>query len=317
MALSNTPVDTKDKSPDLSVVVVTVYNSWYLKECLTSLENQIEAPNMEIVVVYHEGVNDLQLLKEKFCWINFYLAPGRQTQAKMLALGIRKTHSRIVALTVDHCAPAENWCSRIIELYNNKDYAAVGGALKIGIQPKTVINWAVHLYDYCSYGYYQHPITEGPALELSDCNIAYKREILDKMAHLWVKEGFHVPLINRYLRSNGELLWFSKDLLVFQNRSIKFRNAARIAYRRGKAFASVRLDHYVLAQRIVHIILSPILPIKLLLKFVRNITLKHSVWGFALLASPFIIVFALLWSLGEFVGFFKGQIGNVITVTEE
>jgi hypothetical protein len=186
----------------------------------------------------------------------------------------------------------------------------------MGTQPHTAVNWAVHLYDYCSYGYYQHPGKEGPARELSDCNVAYKKTVLKEIAELWA-DDFHVPLINRALLARDHSLWFSPDLLVYQHRSISLPRAARIAYRRGRAFASARLAKCTPGQRIVYMILTPFLPLKLLGKLLGNLVPKRSHLGAMTRAFPFISLFATLWSWGEFVGFVTRRLDTVITVAEE
>ena len=307
--------DSSSRIPLLSVVVITVYDTTHLSRCLTALMNQVVSPDMEIIVVYHEKVNDISRLKEKFPAVQFYCARGKQTQDKMLALGIQHSRGKVVALTVDHCTPEEHWCANIIKAHT-APYAALGGALEFGAQPGTVVNWAVHLYDYCSYGYYQNPVRRGPACELSDCNVSYKREILDRMANHWAN-GFHVPLMNRLLLAYGEKLWFSPDLLVYQHRDIDFLSAARIAYKRGRAFASARLLKFTIGQRVFYMIFSPFLPVKLLGKLLLNVLPKRSHLNAFVCAFPLIVLFSILWSLGEFFGFLNGRAGDTILVTQE
>jgi hypothetical protein len=302
-------------SPALSVVVMTVYDTVHLSRCLNSLKRQVGAPEMEIIAVYHEGVDNIQALEKDFPGVQFCGASGLQTQAKMITLGITHASGEIVALTVDHCTAEPHWCKKIMELHNGP-HTAVGGGLEMGGQSHTAVNWAVHLYDYCSYGYYQHPVKEGPARELSDCNVAYKRMVLEEIADLWAND-FHVPLINRALLARGESLWFSPDLLVYQHRSISFARAAGIAYRRGRAFASARMAKCTPVQRIVYMILTPLLPLKLLGKLLGNLVPKGSHLGAMTRAFPFISLFATLWSCGEFVGFVSRRLDTVITVSEE
>ena len=307
--------DSSSRIPLLSVVVITVYDTTHLSRCLTALMNQVVSPDMEIIVVYHEKVNDISRLKEKFPAVQFYCARGKQTQDKMLALGIQHSRGKVVALTVDHCTPEEHWCANIIKAHT-APYAALGGALEFGAQPGTVVNWAVHFYDYCSYGYYQNPVRRGPACELSDCNVSYKREILDRMANHWAN-GFHVPLMNRLLLAYGEKLWFSPELLVYQHRDIDFLDAARIAFRRGQVFASARLSKFTIGQRVFQLFLSPLLPVKLLGKLLLNVLSKKSHLDAFIRAFPFIVLFLTLWSAGEFVGFLARKHDDAILVTQE
>jgi hypothetical protein len=303
------------KSPSLSVVVVTVYESAHLARCLAALAKQVNPPPMEIIVVYHEKAGDISSLKEKFPSVQFCAAMGLLTQAKMLTLGISQARGEIIALTVDHCTPEEYWCARIIDAHKGP-YAAVGGSLEKGDQADTAVNWAVHLYDYCSYGYYQNPVRQGPARELSDCNVSYKRKALDAIAGRWSDE-FHVPLVNRALVAGGETLWFSPELLVYQHRSIDYRRAASVAFRRGRAFASARIRTFNLAKRILYTILCPLVPLRQMGRLIANTLPKRSNWNAMMRAFPFIFLFSTLWSCGEFLGFLAGRCNYRITVIEE
>ena len=301
--------------PSLSVVVVTVYESSHLVNCLDALERQNGAPDMETIVVCHENILDISSLRERFPSVQFHRLLGRQTQDMLRAYGVSRARGKIVAVTVDHCTPEENWCAHIMKAHQGSN-AAVGGAIEKGIQPDTLVNWAVHLYDYSNYGYYLNPTSNGPARDLSDCNVSYKREALAAVSNLW-KKAFNVSLLNRTLKARGETLWLSPDILVYQNRNIDFDRAARIACRRGRAFASARLASLTRNQRLVYAALSPLLPLLLMRRFVLNIIRKKSHLGNALRALPCIIVFAILWSWGEFRGYFTGQLNFTVAASEE
>lgn len=303
------------KPPCLSVVVVAVYDSYHLARCLATLTKQIDPPEMEIIVVYHEKAGDISSLKEKFPSVQFSGATGLLTQARMLTLGISQARGEIIALTVDHCTPENDWCARIADAHKGP-YAAIGGALEKGDQADTAVNWAVHLYDYCSYGYYQKPVRRGPAFELSDCNVSYKRKALSSIGDRWLEE-FHVPLINRALSDSGETLWFSPDLLVYQHRDIDCRRAASVAFRRGRSFASARMTTFSLAKRIIYTLLCPFLPLKQIGKLIANTVPKKSHLTAVIRAFPFILFFSALWSWGELIGLLAGQVSYTITVTEE
>ncbi|MCP4609847.1 MAG: glycosyltransferase family 2 protein [Planctomycetes bacterium] len=305
MVVGNPLESTNDKLPDLSVVVVTVYSSWYLEQCLTSLERQVEAQEIEIIAVYDERIDDVSQLKEKFPSVRFHFISGLQTQEKLRAAGTALSQGKIVALTVDHCTPEENWCRRIIDEHTGP-YAAVGGALEKGLQPNTAINWAVHFYDYCNYGYYQNPVPRGPARDLSDGNVSYKREALNKVADIW-KDSFHVPFVNRALLAKGDKLWLSPEIIVYQNRNIDFGRAVQVAYRRGRVFGSTRVLRAGPYKRVLYTFCSLILPLLLLGRFVMNILYKRSQMAAVAKAFLFIVLLAVLWSVGEFMGYLTGR----------
>jgi hypothetical protein len=220
-----------------------------------------------------------------------------------------------VAITVEHCTPEEHWCARILVAHKGP-YAAIGGAIEKGNQPDTLVNWAVHLYDYCNYGYYLDPVSYGPAQDLSDCNVSYKREVLTTTAPLWEKK-FNVPLLNRALLARDKTLWLSPDIVVCQNRNIDLSQAARVAYCRGRAFASARLNNSSLNQRILYTIFSPFLPLLLLRRLIINLSRKKSHLGMAFKSLPIICLLSILWSSGEFFGYLIGHRDISIAVVNE
>lgn len=300
----------------LSIVIVVVYSSSYLRDCLTALHQQVGAPDdLEIVAVCHEGILDISDLRKQFTTVRFYCVVGLQTQDALRAFGVERSRGKVVAITVEHCTPEEHWCARILEAHK-KPYSAIGGAVEKGAQPDTLVNWAVHLYDYCNYGYYLNPVLSGPAYDLSDCNVSYKKNVLLETTEFWGK-GFNVPLYNRALIAKGDTLWLSPDIVVHQNRDTTFCRAARIAYRRGRAFASARVTASISNRRLFYALFSAFLPLMLLKRFILNLVRKRRHLAISLLTLPFITLFMVLWSLGELISYVTGQRGITQTVRDE
>ena len=313
--VDRTSVERASSAPVLSVVVVTVYNSDHLARCLDALDRQVDPPDMEVIVTYHDGVGSIEAVKDKHPQARFYRVPGRQTQVSLRAVGVRHARGRIVAITVDHCTPDVGWCGQVIKAHQGP-FAAVGGAVEKGNQPDTLSNWAVHLYDYCNYGRYLSPFPEGPAQDLSDCNVSYKSEILSAIAALW-KDKFDVSLLNREIVAHGETLWLSPDPVVYQNRDIDFRRALCISFQRGRAFASARSAIPGSRRRLFYLLLSPLLPVILLKRFAANVLTKRSRISIGVRTMPFVATISVLWSLGEFVSYLTGEKNMTLGVTEE
>jgi hypothetical protein len=230
-------------------------------------------------------------------------------------VGVRHARGRIIAITVDHCTPDTDWCSRVIKAHE-RPFAAVGGALEKGNQPDTLSNWAVHLYDYCNYGRYLAPFSEGPTQNISDCNASYKSEILGGTVALW-KEKFDVALLHQELVARGETLWLSPDLVVYQNRDIDYRRALRVSFQRGRAFASARMAIADSRRRLFRFLLTPVLPLILLKRFATNVFTKRSRISIGVRTMPFVALLSVLWSLGEFVSYLSGEKNMTLGVTSE
>jgi hypothetical protein len=260
---------------------------------------------MEIIAICDERVDDVSTLGQEFPFVEFHCTSGLQTQERLRAIGVGHSRGKIVALTVDHCTPEEHWCRQLMKAHS-RDYAGVGGAFEKGIQPGTAINWAVHFYDYCNYGYYQNPVPPGPARALSDGNVSYKREALDRVADLW-NESFHVPFVNRALLNRGEGLWLAPDIVVYQNRNIDFSRAIQVAYRRGRVFASTRISKSIQVKRVFYAFFSFLLPLVLLGRLAANTIYKRAQLLPLLKAFPLIALLTMLWACGEFMGYVTGR----------
>jgi hypothetical protein len=299
------PSDKKSAQSLLSVVVITVYNSIHLSNCLNAIKHQVDPPELEIIAVCDDRVKNVSEIKEKFPLVRFIHIAGIQTQEKLRSEGVTIATGKIIVLTVDHCTPEKHWCKRIMEQHA-APYAAVGGGLEIGDQPETAVNLAVHFYDYCNYGYFQNPVIKRLSRNLSDANVSYKKEALERVAEYW-QESFHVSFVNKALLDLGEKLLLSPDIIVYQNRSINLGRAVQVAYRRGRVFASKRIIGATLIERTFYSFFSLFLPILLLGRLFFNIFYKRVQLFSIARAFPFIVLFSALWSYGEFIGYITGK----------
>jgi hypothetical protein len=128
---------------------------------------------------------------------------------------------------------------------------------------------------------------------------------------------FNVSLLNKALLRRGDTLRFSPQVVVRQNRNASLKRAARIAYDRGRAFASARLAASSDVQRIAHAMFLPGLPLLLLSRLVKNIYRNKKYYGIAFRALPLILILMLLWSWGEFLAQLVGKSSFTLALTEE
>lgn len=89
---------------------------------------------------------------------------------------------------------------------------AVGGSVDKK-DSDTTLNWAIYLSDFSRY---MSPVNEGVSEYLTDCNVAYKREALEEIAHLW-KDEFHETTVNWTLRDQGKILHMSPKVMVINS----------------------------------------------------------------------------------------------------
>ena len=306
--------------PDLSVVVALISGRpEYLEACLTALAQQAGPPLMEIVVVYDERIGDIAYFQSKFPSVQFLLGRelsvatrsgwSREHHDELRALGLHHARGKIVALLQDNCVPEGRWCAAMVREHAGP-YAAVGGAIENGTN--RLLNWAVY---FCDFGRYQNPVPRGPAEYLSDCNVSYKRKALEDTARLW-KNAYHETTIHGALRSQGETLWLCPDVVVWQQRErMGLGSALRERYVWGRSFAGTRVAESEPGRRLLYTALAFLLPPLLLGRMIANIVRKRRHAAKFVLAFPAMVLLALAWSWGEFIGYLSGRATTVSTIT--
>ena len=291
----------------LSIVVVTFAGSVYLDRCLQALLLQINVDNVEIIVVCDQSFCDVSAWQNRFPQMRFIAARGHRTFAELRALGVANAQGTIIALTEDHCIPNPDWCERILQAHI-RSYGAVGGAVEKA-PPDTALNWALYLSDYARY---MNSRSAGYSSELTDCNVSYKRSALDAIAGVWSLE-FHEPAVHGALLAKGQSLWFSPDIIVYQRRSARFREAIRERYIFGRLFGSGRADAVTMPRRFFYGTISILLPALLVGRVARHVFRRQRHVGIFLRSLPALIVLNSVWACGEFVGYLTGRADTSLT----
>lgn len=300
------------EKPDISVVIAVVSDTDHLRGCLNALQKQEQAPSMEWIVP-HDGTDpQMRELETEFPEARFpefhdlrhrATAHGgsREHHDELRARGLACASGRIIALLEDHGRVDAHWARRIMDVHQSS-YAAVGGAIDNEVD--RALNWAVY---FCDFGRYQNPVREGPSYYLSDANVSYKHEVLDRIKDLWM-ESFHETSVHGTLLSQGETLWLSPRILVYQHReNLGLGQALRERYVWGRSFAGTRSQEVPTARRLFFLLLSPLLPMVLVIRKIRDILRKKRLLAAFAQALPLIVLLTFMWSIGEFVGYLTGR----------
>jgi hypothetical protein len=283
--------------PSLSVIVVILGRGPHLVRCLEALLSREGVADGEIIVPHDDTVTDSAALASRFPEVKFVSLTGKRTYAELRTAGVRASRGRIVAITEDQCVPPPRWCANVLEAHQSS-HAAIGGPVD-KVSPDKAINWAIYLREL---GTYMPPVTEGPVHALTDCNVTYKREALDAIADVW-RHAFHEPDVHAALAKNGGTLWISQSLLTMQQREIVLGPALKERYAFGRLYGGLRAASIPSKERFFLLIASPLLPVLLTARVYATVFSKKRHIGPALAALPFIVLFALVWGWGEFVGY--------------
>ncbi len=302
--------------PILTVVVTVVSDTTeradtsHLEGCLESLQHQIDAPAMEILVTcdaHLPGINEVQ---KRFPGVGFICAeklrtaragPSREHHDELRGMGIRRARAPLIALVEDCGRPDSRWAEQLVNEHAQA-YAAIGGAMENEIDRP--LNWAVYFGDF---GRYQNPVSQGPSSYVSDANVCYKRAALERVAESWA-DTYNEARVHAALVERGEILALSPNVIVYQHRlNLRLGPALLERYVWGRSFAAVRVANLAALRRAMLATLCPFLPMMLLLRQFRNVLHTKRNRAAFLRALPLTALLDFAWSYGELVGYLTGH----------
>jgi hypothetical protein len=300
--------------PQLSVVVIVVgdtleprCDSADLAETLHALERQIDAPPMEIIVPYHQGIRGIEHLKTRFRGVNFVFVEHlrtltesggtREHHDELRARGIAAARGSIIGFLEDHVRPDAHWCARMTAAHRGP-YAAVGGAIENGVDRP--LNWAAY---FCDLGRYQRPLPAGESSFASSVNVSYKRTALEAIKPVG-EDLFSEPVVNQALLSHGEKLTLADDSVVYQHRrELRLAQVMKEFFIWGRSYAATRSALVAPSRRLLYASLSPALPAVLLARMMMRVLQKRRCIGAFCRSFPLMVLLTASWSVGELAGY--------------
>lgn len=303
-------------APVLSVVVTVVSDTTgggdtrHLRGCLEALRRQEHPPPMETLVTCDARLPGVEELEREFPEARFLRVdglrtarrgPSREHHDELRGIGLRASRAPLVALLEDHGRPDPRWCARIVEEHR-APHAAIGGAMENGIDRP--LNWAVY---FCDFGRYQNPVPRGAAAFVSDANVSYKRAALERVASSWA-DAYHETRVHDALRTAGETLWLTPDMVVYQHREgLRLGPALRERYVWGRSYAAGRMAGAPVGARLARAALAPLLPPVLLARATMNVLRTRRHRGAFLRAAPLTALLLVAWAVGELAGYLSGR----------
>jgi hypothetical protein len=260
----------------------------------------LPAAQLELIVPHDDTLADAEVFRREYAGVRFLHEPGRRTFAQLRAAGVRASNGSIVAITEDQCIAPEKWCANVLGAHQ-APHAAIGGPVEKH-EPDTALGWAIYLREFTGY---IPPVNDGPSASLTDCNVSYKREVLEAIRDVWA-EAFHEPDVHAALRARGETLWLSPALVTLQQRTMPLSAALRERRDFGRLYGSLRTRNLPAMKRWALVIASPLLPLLLTGRVVLAVLRKGRYVGACLRAFPYIALFATVWGWGEMVGYLTG-----------
>lgn len=299
----------------LTVLITVVSGKKSLRECLKALMPQVNFAEAEILVPYDKWSSEVGELAPEFPDVRFHLveelglaasadisAHQHRLYDRRRAVGLQIARGRIIAMTEDHAQPAEDWCKQILLVHNEQPYAVIGGAIENRLD--STLNWAWY---YCDFGRYGLPFLNREVDYVSDVNVSYKREPLMKIQKVW-QDVYHETTVHWALQESGEVLFLDGRLVVYQHRppmGLAGTFLERVAW--GRVFAETRVNAMSFFQRLVFAAGTPVLPLLLLVRLIKNMRRQGKSLGHIVKVSPLAYVLLSGWATGELIGYLAGE----------
>jgi len=298
----------------LSVVVTVVDAGAALERCLAALEQQRDAPRFEVLVPWDSTVDGIEQLAARFADFRF-VAMGRiwtgrsATSAagrhelidRRRAVGLASARGDLVALLEDRGVPRPDWVRELLAEHERHPHTVIGGPVEIARPGR--LAWAAYA---CDFGRYQPPLTPGPRAYVTDVNVSYERRALESTRELW-RERYQETTVHWALARAGETLYLSDRFVVDEMRDgLTFGALLEERFAAGRFFAATRARISSWGWRLLHALLSPLLPLLLLWRYLverRGAGRRRPLVGTAGLLA----LLAVASSLGELVGEITGR----------
>jgi hypothetical protein len=299
----------------LSVVVTIVDGGAALRRCLTALTSQAEAPPLELVVPYDSTLEAVAEWSADFPTVTFVetgLAAGHRPPSsareqhalidRRRAVGLAAATGDLVGVIEDRGVPRPDWAATAVRLHRSLPNLAIGGAVENARDRS--LNWAVY---WCDFGRYQLPFERGPRHYLTDVNVVYKRQALERTRDIW-RDKYHEPLVHWALEGDGETLLLTPELVVDQMRdglTVTGLLEERVAW--GRLFGSLRVRESSTVRRIALTAIAPLLPAVLFWRLLRDQIGKRTAPERLIRVAPAALLLLTAWALGEALGYATGK----------
>lgn len=289
--------------PKLSVVVASHNAQATIEACLATLVAQRPKDGVEIVVVDNSTDGATEIIRERFSGIEIVPSVPSALIPELWKTGIHRSTGDIVAITTAHCVPQKDWLSRILEAHESP-VPAIGGAIE-NDESAGLIGWAIY---FCRYSHYMLPFREGFVPEIAGDNASYKRAYIDRCPQVW-RNGFWEPAVHAELKKAGLQLSLIPSIVVYHKRSFGFWGFMKQRLQHGRQFGGERACRFSIPKRALYSVLSPAIPLILLVRIARQVLTKRRHRRQLLLSLPILVLFLLAWTLGELIGYLWGPTG--------
>ena len=295
----------QDRDVTYSVVIgrVSTEDDERILETLESLYNQDEDPPLEVLLADRISDHVSQRIHSEYPDVTIIECPSTTDLPTMRTLATRQAAGDFVLVTEDHCVPPRDWLKQFARAFaEHPEASAIGGSVVNGVTD-TALDWATFL---CEYAPMSPPIKSGPTPNLAGMNVAYRRGIFEEVDEQILTSGFWETTLHPLLHKRGHILVADGRVRIFHCKKFSLRLFLRQRFVYSRYYAGIRFASGQKAKRLTYALASVVLPPLLTFRFFQNARHKVSVRAHLARAAPYLMLFYLVWGVGEAWGYLFG-----------
>lgn len=281
-----------------------------LVRCLASLDKQQGRDLMEVIVVRCADAEEARRIVSDCPGVRLLACATPASVPRLRSLGLRAARAEIVATTEDHFVYDEHWSARILAAHRTHPHLAIGGAVE-NASRESLVDWAAYI---CEYGKFMLPFSAGPADDLPGPNLSYKRAMLERVCGDLLDRAVWETLLYARIRACGATLYADPSIVAYHAKRFGFREFLAQRYHFGRSFAATRVAGSPPTTRAFFVAIAPLLPPLFLWRYATALIRKRRALGPLVKTAPLLAVFAIAWSIGEFLGYALGDGGSSLRV---
>ena len=299
----------------LSIIIGIVDGGAQLERCLVALASQRDPPALEVIVPWDDTLTGMDAFETRYPSVRFaamghvptsvpatHPAGLHELYDRRRAAGLHLATGDLVAMLEDRSVPDPDWARSAVRVHVERPNLVIGGTMADG--RTSLVGHADYL---CDFYRYQPPQPAGPREYVSNVNICYKREALDRTRALWT-DAYYDLSVHWALQREGEQLWLAPELRVSQQRGDGTRLSEvlneRLAW--GRRFAARRASETTHAGRLRFALQAPLVPLVLWARAARAQRGPGALVRLAA-ATPAMLLIFTAWGVGELLGSLTGR----------
>jgi len=290
----------------ISVILPSYNSEKTIEAVLIALKKQTYSDPYEIILVDSSDDKTPDIVRSNFPDIKYIHLAKKTDPGTARNIGLKESKGNIILFIDSDCVAAKDWIEKIVRMHETTDYAAIGGAVINGNDPRSKVAWAGYMAEFREF-VPQQP--ERDVTHIPTCNISYKRKYLEELGgfnpNYYPQEDLD---FNYRLCKTGAKILFNPQIQVAHNHRTEFKSFFKHQKNVGRITSSMLrilpLEGSSIARsRLKSILLIPFIPV---VKWVRTIFIFLKLQPQVVYKNPSVICILFFGLFPWSIGFLKG-----------